>query len=604
MLRLHVVRHTVIYVHIQSPLTFLSQVSFHSSTITKNEMKPLTEECTRLPICRPSRLGQLDVDLTPGMSALVDISSGPHITQVKSKYLKSLSSVPILWDCAMQLAQSSPRSTRCSTSWSHNGFSGTPVKLGALPGESETADFVLSIEESKPAQDIIASSASPVESFTRRFQGGLFETTIGLGGAEDNYRTQEGLHASVLSPRAMRESQDGIDHQGIPWARFSMQRVDCRLRRSSEVTNYNNVQWTEQLEHQRRCSVSSPRAISVASASPRCLSASGSSGTETPLFGFHKSYRSASPTIDHFQLRHLVKYDSTAVNEAGVYFSMNSAACKFDKPSNRVTRVHAQHPHQLACIDVRNDLVVSGGFDSTVKLSRSSANEEVIFSKVLSTVENCISNHVGFSGQQSLIVGNNDGVVRFLDLSTGVVNATHDMKNAINSLCSVDFDESNSFAIACDSTEIRIVDLRVPDKNVRNLKGHLDYVFSVACHGNLLYSGGQDGTCRIWDLRASDSNDGLSSSSSVSKDQLTCLGCISGAARSVRVSKSGRFVAFGEPTDFVHVYDVLSGFEKCQVIDFFGVISGFDFAPCSELLTIGVADAMFGCLVDYVPLLL
>ena len=44
-------------------------------------------------------------------------------------------------------------------------------------------------------------------------------------------------------------------------------------------------------------------------------------------------------------------------------------------------------------------------------------------------------------------------------------------------------------------------------------------------------------------------------------------------------------MAVAEPADFVHVYDVKSGYENEQEIDFFGEISGISFvrtlSPCS-----------------------
>ncbi len=38
-----------------------------------------------------------------------------------------------------------------------------------------------------------------------------------------------------------------------------------------------------------------------------------------------------------------------------------------------------------------------------------------------------------------------------------------------------------------------------------------------------------------------------------------------GAIRSLRFTPDGRFLAMSEPADFVHVYDVASGFHDCQV---------------------------------------
>lgn len=58
-------------------------------------------------------------------------------------------------------------------------------------------------------------------------------------------------------------------------------------------------------------------------------------------------------------------------------------------------------------------------------------------------------------------------------------------------------------------------------------------------------------------------------------------------------------MAMAEPADFVHVYDVKSGYEKEQEIDFFGEISGVSFSPDTESLFIGVWDRTYGSLLQY-----
>lgn len=121
-----------------------------------------------------------------------------------------------------------------------------------------------------------------------------------------------------------------------------------------------------------------------------------------------------------------------------------------------------------------------------------------------------------------------------------------------------------------------------------SLCGHLDFSFASAWHPNgvTFATGNQDKTCRIWDLR------NLSESVAVLKGNL-------GAIRSIRYTSDGRYMATAEPADFVHVYDVKSGYEKEQEIDFFGEISGISFSPDTESLFIGVWDRTYGSLLEY-----
>lgn len=72
-----------------------------------------------------------------------------------------------------------------------------------------------------------------------------------------------------------------------------------------------------------------------------------------------------------------------------------------------------------------------------------------------------------------------------------------------------------------------------------------------------------------------------------------------GAIRSIRYSSDGRFMAMAEPADFVHVFDVKSGYDKEQEIDFFGEISGMSYSPDTESLFIGVWDRTYGSLLEF-----
>jgi hypothetical protein len=54
-----------------------------------------------------------------------------------------------------------------------------------------------------------------------------------------------------------------------------------------------------------------------------------------------------------------------------------------------------------------------------------------------------------------------------------------------------------------------------------------------------------------------------------------------------------------EPADFVHIFDVGSGYRRKQVVDFFGEISGISFSPDTEALFIGVHDRTYSSLLQY-----
>ncbi|CAI0447710.1 unnamed protein product, partial [Linum tenue] len=125
-------------------------------------------------------------------------------------------------------------------------------------------------------------------------------------------------------------------------------------------------------------------------------------------------------------------------------------------------------------------------------------------------------------------------------------------------------------------------------KVAATLKGHLDYSFSATWHpdGRILATGNQDTSCRLWDIR------NPSTSLVVLKGNM-------GAIRGLKFTSDGRFLAMQEPADFVHVFDVGSGYVKCQEIDLFGEIAGISFSPDSESLFVGIADRTYGSLLEF-----
>jgi WD40 repeat protein len=132
--------------------------------------------------------------------------------------------------------------------------------------------------------------------------------------------------------------------------------------------------------------------------------------------------------------------------------------------------------------------------------------------------------------------------------------------------------------MAGDDPDILLLDMKSKE-TVFNLKGHLDYTFALAWHpaGNLLASGNQDCTTRLWDLRRPETC-------------LAVLPAVLGSVRSCRFSPDGTCLAAAEPADYIHIYDIAGGLMAHQEIDFFGEISGISFTPGSEALYIGITD--------------
>jgi len=68
---------------------------------------------------------------------------------------------------------------------------------------------------------------------------------------------------------------------------------------------------------------------------------------------------------------------------------------------------------------------------------------------------------------------------------------------------------------------------------------------------DILFPGNQDTTSAVWDMR------------NLSSPLARLVGHM-GAVRSLRFSPDGRFLAMAEPADFVHIFDVNSGFREVR----------------------------------------
>lgn len=376
-------------------------------------------------------------------------------------------------------------------------------------------------------------------------------------GAGSTEQTRE-----VITPLDLTEGE--YDFQGIPWPRFSISRSEYRMKRVREYSNYNNVNWNAQLEMQRRADISKVGKVS------------------DNIFEFYETFKSINPTIDHFQLRHLL-WSSSAVTS---YYVSNSVLYEFNKKTRVSRRVQAANAQQMACCHVDHGLAVTGAFDSEVKVSRILDKSNSVVTRKLSHEPNSITNHVAATSSSRVVAANNDSFVTELDVGQGALTPVTRYKwsTAVNHV-SVS-PGSSILCLAGDTCEVSLVDRR-SQAEVSKLSGHLDYSFcSSWCGDNVICTGSQDGTCRVWDVRRPDQS-------------LACLGSLLGAVRCAKFSSDGRYLAFSEPADFVHIYDVSSGLKECQVLDFFGNISGLAFSPDSSKLSVSLADTMFGCLIDF-----
>ncbi|KAG6784259.1 hypothetical protein POTOM_009947 [Populus tomentosa] len=376
------------------------------------------------------------------------------------------------------------------------------------------------------------------------------------------------------------EARNGKDIQGIPWERLNFTRDKYRETRLKQYKNYENLS-LPRFELDKEC-------LEVEKGQT--------------FYDFQYNTRLVKSTIVHFQLRNLL----WATSKHDVYLMQNysvmhwSSLLQHGKEVLNVAKPIAptwQRPGllskslsrvQISTMAVKENLMVAGGFQGEL-ICMYLNQPGVAFCTKITTGENAITNAVdvyhNHNGAMRIMVANNDAQVRVFDAETFASLNTFSFNWSVNNT-SVSPD-GKLLAVLGDSAECLIADAN-SGKVTGSLKGHLDYSFASAWHpnGQVLATGNQDTTCRLWDIR------NLTQSLAVLKGNM-------GAIRGLKFTSDGRFLAMAEPADFVHVFDTQSDYVKCQEIDIFGEIAGISFSPDTEALFVGIADRTYGSLLEF-----
>ncbi|KAL6900797.1 hypothetical protein ACP4OV_005473 [Aristida adscensionis] len=370
----------------------------------------------------------------------------------------------------------------------------------------------------------------------------------------------------------------GKDMQGIPWDKIVFKREQYREMKMKNYRNYQNLSYAREDALQECKHVKK----------------------DSPYYDFYYNTRCARPSIVHFQLRNLVwattKHDVyTMHNQSLTHWSsleqistelINADDCII--PKQRGHGSQSVSMVQVTTMAVDSNLLVVGGFQGEIICKRLE-DDGVIFSTRVTDDENAITNSLELyqdpNGSRRLVAANNDCALRIFDIEYFDLLKHYVFPWSVNSV-SVS-PNGKLFAVLGDHEDGLVVDPQC-GKAIGALKGHLDYSFASAWHpdGNILATGSQDTTCRLWDIR------NLSKSVAV-------LGGKMGSIRCIKFSSDGRFLATAEPVDFIHIYDSYADYGKAHDIDLFGEVAGLSFSPDNEAFYVGIADQTYGGLIEF-----
>ncbi|TPX34068.1 hypothetical protein SmJEL517_g03251 [Synchytrium microbalum] len=297
---------------------------------------------------------------------------------------------------------------------------------------------------------------------------------------------------------------------------------------------------------------------------------------------------------------------------------------------------------------------------SSTSPSASSRYGRATRSGFVTTSYNGITNHIDIAearqGTINAIISSNDEFVRIMNLDELKITCSFKFPWAVN--CSTLSPDKRMLCVVGDDRETLIADAQ-SGEILSTLRGHADYSFACAWSpcGRIVATGNQgealdptDKTSRLYDVR------NMSRPFCLLRRKLSAI-------RSIRFSDDGKFMAMAEAADFVHVLEMArlheileqgdhlvppsytppeipqyahsyaqpmdvdeeeqdeieesSGGDSaanpsssqprigghdlpCQIIDFFGEISGISFTPGDgEQLYIGNAHESYGCILEY-----
>ncbi|KAJ3096124.1 hypothetical protein HDU97_006203 [Phlyctochytrium planicorne] len=339
--------------------------------------------------------------------------------------------------------------------------------------------------------------------------------------------------------------------QGINWQTCPITREEYRKRRIANLQNYINL---EAPNDEIIKDFQYPR-------------------TDGFYYRFNFTNLKYKCSWGHFQLRNLVW--ATSIND--VYYNHDVNIMHWCPQRKAPTVFLRTSPSlKISTMSAGKGFLFVGGLAGDFYVKRLEKGGTVHFGKI-TTNPNGITNHAEINETRS------GGISDFLLLFTCT---EFPLPWAVN--CSVFSPDKRLVCIVGDDKDASVFNTKTGQLEFQ-LRGHIDYSFACAWSpcGRYVATGNQDVTTRIYDLR------------NYSK-AITVLPGTYGAIRSLRFTDDGKYLAAAEPSDFVHIYDVTDPGYRCQVIDFFGDISGISFSPDgAESFFIGNSDITYGSVCEF-----
>lgn len=300
------------------------------------------------------------------------------------------------------------------------------------------------------------------------------------------------------------------------------------------------------------------------------------------FFSFKHNYSHISCSNGHFQLKNNIKFIEKdqiahlrATGDIGIF-----------NPFDNYTRtIKYKEGMTIISFNILDKYVASGGTEGELHLDTFNGKSLLELNVTQNATHDMTNScHLFYdSGFLRVMACSNDNTVKIINPEDPHNKEVFTFESCVNHAT---LNNQNMLAVARDAIEVIVVD-RSTATTIMELEGHYDFLFGVAWNPTKeweLASCNQDHSVRIWDIRMG---------------QCVNLLCGKlGAVYKVDYSRDGKYLAFSENVDFVHVYDTRS-YDMGQEIDLFGELAGFDFNKEGNAIYIGVTDATYKSLVEF-----